>query len=51
MRLDTLLGDDLGDTLRVTSLELARENISTKPTFKKRCNTTQKPDAPAANIY
>ena len=48
MRLDTLLGDGLGDTLRITSLELAREKI-TEPTFKKRYNTTheEKPDAPA----
>jgi hypothetical protein len=50
MRLDTLLGDGLGDTLRITSLELAREKI-TKPTFKKRYNTTheEKPDAPAGS--
>ncbi|SRR6266436_376514 len=47
MGLDTLLGDGLGDALRITSLELAREKI-TKPTFKKWHNTTheEEPDAP-----
>ena len=48
MRLNTLLGDSLGDTLRIMSLELVREKI-TKPTFKKRYNTAheEKPAAPA----
>ena len=47
MRLDTLLGDGLGNALRITSLELGREKI-TKPAFKKWYNATHKkePDAP-----
>jgi hypothetical protein len=47
MGLDTLLGDSLGDALRIMSLELAREKI-TKPAFEKWYNATHKeePDAP-----
>ena len=47
MRLDTLLGDGLGEALRIVSIELAREKI-TKPAFKKWYNATHKeePDAP-----
>jgi hypothetical protein len=50
MRLDTLFGDSLGDALRITSLELPREEI-TKPTFKKGHDTTheEQPDAPAGS--
>jgi hypothetical protein len=50
MRLDTLLGDGLGDALRITSLELAREK-NTKPVFKKWYNATHKeePDAPTGS--
>jgi hypothetical protein len=47
MGLETLLGDGLGDALRITSLEPAREK-TTKPAFKKWYNATQEeePDVP-----
>ena len=50
MGLDTLFGDGLGDALRITSLELAREEIS-KPAFKKWHDTTheEQPDAPTGS--
>lgn len=50
MGLDTLLSDGLGDALRITALELAREKI-TEPTFKKWDNTTheEEPDAPTGS--
>jgi hypothetical protein len=50
MGLDTLLGDGLGDALRITSLKLAREEIS-KPAFKKWHDTTheKQPDAPTGS--
>ena len=50
MGLDTLLGDSLGDALRIASLELASEEI-TKPAFKKWHNTTheEQPDAPTGS--
>ena len=50
MGLDSLLGDSLGDALRITSLELAREEIP-KPTFKKWHDTTheEQPDAPTGS--
>ena len=48
MGLNTLLGDGLGNTLRITSLELTRQQV-TKPAFQKWYNTAheEKPDAPA----
>jgi hypothetical protein len=50
MGLDTLFGDSLSDAFRITSLELAREEI-TKPAFKKWHDTTheEQPDAPTGS--
>lgn len=50
MGFDTLFGDSLRDALRITSLELAREEVA-KPAFKKWHDTTheEQPDAPTGS--
>jgi hypothetical protein len=50
MGLNTLLSDGLRDALRITSLELTRQEVA-EPTFKQGHNATheEKPDAPAGS--